>query len=355
MIAVRSLFEVPSVMSVRLRFTTRRLALASSAFALGVCVTLPTRAEISELKIARQFGLPYLPLIVAKNRALIEKHARAAGLEGLKVTWARLGGGGAANDALVSGSVHLVSGGIAPLLLAYDRTRGNLDVRAVAGLDASPAYLNTINPTVKSIGDFGAKDRIAVPSVKVSIQAVWLQIAAEKLWGPGQHGRLDALTVALPHPDATSALLSGKSEITAHFATSPFSFRQLADPKVRRVTTSEEILGGPSSNTFLFGTSKFRDDNPKAYRAVVDGLREAHELIAKDPGEAARIFAEEEQGGKNVDDVRRILADPATRYSLAPLNTYRIADFLARVGTLKAKPGSWKDYTFPELHGLAGS
>jgi NitT/TauT family transport system substrate-binding protein len=328
----------------------RRLISALLSF-----IATAAAAEPSEIRVAQQFGLPYLPLVIAKHQRLIEKNAAAAGLKDLAVTWVRLGGGAAANDALLSGSADFAGAGIAPVLIIHDRTRANLDVRAVAGLDASSAYLNTINPAVKSLRDFGDKDRIAVPSIKVSIQAVWLQIAAEKLWGPGQEGRLDRLTVALPHPEATAALLSGKSEVTAHFATAPFSFRQLADPKVRKVTTSEEILGGPASNTFVFTTSKFRTANPKAYRAVFDAVREAQDLIARDPAAAARIFADEEQGGKNVEDVLKILADPATRYSLAPLNTYKIADFLARTGTLKAKPASWKDYTFPELHGLAGS
>jgi len=43
------------------------------------------RADINEVRIAQQFGLTFLPLIVARNRLLIEAHARAAGLDNLKV------------------------------------------------------------------------------------------------------------------------------------------------------------------------------------------------------------------------------------------------------------------------------
>ena len=67
---------------------------------------------------------------------------------------------------------------------------------------------------------FSDKDRIAMPAVKVSIQAVTLQMAAEQEFGQGQHGRLDHLTVSMSHPDATAALLSGRSEVTGRLAES---------------------------------------------------------------------------------------------------------------------------------------
>ena len=55
-----------------------------------------------------------------------------------------------------------------------------------------PLYLNTINPNVKTIKDFTEKDRIALPAVRVSMQAVILQMAAEKVFGEGQEHKLDA-------------------------------------------------------------------------------------------------------------------------------------------------------------------
>jgi NitT/TauT family transport system substrate-binding protein len=322
----------------------RRAILAQALIMLACMGTAAgAHAEVSEVRLTQQFGLPYLPLMVMSNQRLIEKNAEAQGLGTLKVTWARLGGGAASNDALLSGSVDFVSAGVSPLLVIYDRTKGNL------------AFLNTSNPNIKSIKDFSDKDRIAVPSVKVSIQAVWLQIAAEQAFGAGQHGKLDPLTVTLPHPEATTALLSGKSEITAHFVTAPFNYLQLNDARIRRITTSDEILGGQSSNTFLFTTSKFRNENPKVYKAVFDAVRQAHEFIARNPAEAAKIFVSEERSNLSSEAVQKILAEPTNRYSLVPLNTMKIADFLTKIGTLKTRPASWKEYTFPELHSMPGS
>ncbi len=46
---------------------------------------------------------------------------------------------------------------------------------------------------------------------------------------------------------------------------------------------------------------------------------------------------------------------PATEYSTTPFNTMKFADHMSKVGTLKTKPASWKDYFFPESYALPGS
>src|SRR5690606_22724381 len=124
-------------------------------------------------------------------------------------------GGASMNDALLSGNLDFASGGVGPLLIIWDRTRGNLDVKGVAAINAMPLYLNTRNPKVKSIEDFTDQDKIAMPAAKVSIQARTLQMAAAKIWGIENYDRLDRLTVSMKHPDGVAAMLSGGS-ITAH-------------------------------------------------------------------------------------------------------------------------------------------
>ncbi len=328
------------------------IALGASLLTLGAA---PARAETSEIRIAQQFGLAYLPLIIVKNQNLIEKHLAKQGLPPAKVTWARLSGGTAANDALLTGSVDYVAAGIAPLLILWDKSRSGLDVRAIGGLDASSTFLNTRNPDVKTLRDFTDKDRIALPAVKSSIQAVMLQIAVEQAFGPGQHERLDKLTVALPHPEATAALLGGRTEITTHFTTPPFNHQQLESQGIRRVTSSYEIFGGPTTVTSVYATGKFRNANPKTFKAVFDAFKEGHALIAADPDRAAAIFVEEENSKLGTEWVQKLLRDPTIKYTLTPQNTQKIADFLHRVGTLKNKPESWRDYFFADLHDEQGS
>src|SRR5207244_11865235 len=108
---------------------------------------------------------------------------------------------------------------------------------------------------------------IAVPAVVVSQQSRLLQIAAEKEFGEGKYSVLDELTVNLPHPDATAALLSGSATITAHFSNPPFQEQALRDPKVHKVLSSYHLMGGRITPTLLYATSKFRTDNPKTFKA----------------------------------------------------------------------------------------
>src|SRR6266851_8869460 len=110
---------------------------------------------------------------------------------------------------------------------------------------------------VRSIADFGAGDRIALPAVKLSAQAVALEMAAAKLWGFAAYDRLDALTVTLPHPDAVTALLAGNSPITSHYTVSPFHYYELANPALHAVLKSYDTLGGKHTNGVLVGTKKF--------------------------------------------------------------------------------------------------
>src|SRR5437764_1978754 len=177
----------------------RSLTSAVLAGVVALCITA-ARAEMAEINVAQQYGISYLPLMLMEEKKLIEKHAKAGGVD-VKVGWAKFAGGNVMNDALLSGSLHFASGGVAPLVTLWARTRGNLDVKGVGALNSMPLYLNTRNPAVKTIKDFTDKDRIALPAVKVSIQAVTLQMAAEQAFGAGQQYRLDPLTVTLSHPD----------------------------------------------------------------------------------------------------------------------------------------------------------
>jgi NitT/TauT family transport system substrate-binding protein len=240
-------------------------------FAASCLLSVPATAqEAKELRIAKQFGISYLPITVLEERKLIEKHVKAAGLGDIKIEWSRLSAGAPMNDALISGSLDLAAGGVGPLVTIWARTKGNMNVKGVSAINSMPLYLNTINPAVKTIKDFTDNDRIALPAVKVSIQAVTLQMAAEKLLG--KHDALDRLTVSMSHPDGMAAMMSGKSEITAHFSSAPFQYQQLDDPKVKRVLSSYEVLGGPATFNTIWTTSAFRDKNPKTYKAFVAAL-----------------------------------------------------------------------------------
>ena len=332
------------------RFTPAILLLTAWA-----SFTAAAQAETNDFRIAQQYGIGYLPLHVIKHERLIEKHAQAAGLPELKVSWISLGGGAAMNDALLSDSVDVVSGGVAPFITLWAKTHGNLDVKGVAALESMPIALVTTNPAVHTIRDLSAKDRIGLPSVKVSIQAVTLQMAAEQVFGEGHHDALDQYTVSLKHPDSYAALASGKSEVNAHFGVPPFQEMEEQLPGGHKIVDNYQVLGGPATCNMLWAKPRFRDNNPKVYGALLAALREADELIRRNPQLAARIYLAEDEAKLDESLLLRIISDPQTTFTTQPVSITKYTDFLFNTAAIKARPDSWKDLFFPEIHSEGGS
>lgn len=328
------------------------LAMAALVPALAWFQPGPARAETQQLRIAQQFGIAYLPLIVAKERKLIEKHAAASGLPDLKVEWLRLSGAAAMNDSLISGGLDFATAGIAPAILTWDKTRGKVDISLIASLGSMPNILTTNNPDVKTIKDFTEKDRIALPSVKVGFQPIVLQMAAEKTFG--QYDKLDNLTVSLPHPDATAAILSGTGGITAHFTSPPFMEQQLESGKAHAVLNSYDVLGGPHTFNVVYATRKFATDNPKTVNAFVAALDEANAWIKANPKDAAQLYIAEEKSKLDPAFVERIIRDPQIDFTTTPQQVEAFVDFEYRVGLIKQKP-TWKELFQPGLHSKSGS
>src|SRR3954467_1872607 len=165
--------------------------IAAAIGLLGVGLAGSARAEVDTVRIAKQFGLGYLPLTLMEEEKLFEQQARKQGLD-IKVEWLRLSAGAPMNDAILSGNLDFASGGVGPLLTIWGKTQTNVVVKGVAALNSMPLYLVTTNPNIKTIKDYTEKDKIALPGVKTSIQAVTLQIAAEKVFGKGQQDKLDS-------------------------------------------------------------------------------------------------------------------------------------------------------------------
>ena len=333
-----------------------RLSTLFACVLLGLaCGT--ARAEVSEVRLAQQTSMGYMQFSIMDRYKLIEKYAKAAGLGDIKVYWDTFNGPDHMNDALLASRVDFVSGGVPGLVTLWEKTAGTpQEVRGVSALSSQPFFLNTREANLKSIRDFSAKDKIAVPAVKVSVQAVTLQMAAAKEFGDANYSKLDPLTVSVSPPDATAALLSGAGEINNAFSVPPFQYQQLEKAGIRTLLNSFDVMGGPHTFTVIWTSKKFRDANPKMYGAVFAALQEATDILNKDRRAAAQIWAESAKSkltGEWLYD--KILTNPQVQYTLVPQNTMKYADFMNKVGTTKKKPASWKDLFFPEIHTAAGS
>ena len=333
-------------------------AAAAVAIAMGawLAAVADAAAEAPEVRFARQFSMSYLQFNLMERHQLLEKHAKAAGIPEVKVVWATFNSPAAMNDALLSGSVDIVSGGVPGLLTIWSRTQGTPNaVKGVAAFTSQPILLNTRNPNIKTIVDFTDQDKIALPAVKVSIQAIILHMAAAKQWGQANFAKLDPLTVGMSPPDATIALLSDSAGVTSNFSVPPFQNQQLEKPGIHTVLNSFEVFGGPHTLTVAWTTSQFRDKNPVLYKALISAWEEATIMLGKDVKVASQYWIDDVKSKMTVEKVAEVATGPQVKWTMAPESTMKFAEFMHSVGSIKALPSSWKDLFFPEIHGLPGS
>jgi hypothetical protein len=127
------------------------------------------QAEVGVVNMSKQFGLPYLPMIVIEAQQLIEKNAKAAGRGDVKTTWTQRVGPAAELDALLAGQADFIGPGGTTLATIWDKTAGTpQEVRALIAMQSMPFVLVTNNLNVKTIADFTGKDKIALPAVKLT-------------------------------------------------------------------------------------------------------------------------------------------------------------------------------------------
>jgi len=312
--------------------------------------------EAPEIRFARQFSMGYLQFNIMEHHQLLQKHAKAAGVGEVKVVWATFNSPAAMNDALLSGSVDIVSGGVPGLLTIWARTQGSANaVKGIAAFSSQPILLNTSNPKINRLADYTDQDKIALPAVKVSVQAMMLQMAAAKEWGEANYAKLDPITVGMSPPNSTIALLSGTSDITSVFSVPPFQYQQLEKPGIHTVLNSYEVFGGPHTFTVAWTTSQFRDKNPALYKALIAAFAEATEMLKADVRPASQYWIDNVKSKMTLDKVAEIAAGSQVKWTMVPESTMKYAEFMHSVGSIKVKPASWKDLFFPEVHDLPGS
>ncbi len=247
----------------------RRQFLTGAAALAAAPASLAQAQQKTELIVSRQPGILYMALHVIEKQKLLEKHAEKQGVAGPSVKWVSFANGGAQQDALLSGGVDVVNTGTGNMLLLWDRTKGG--VKGIVASTAARLTLVSRDPRIKTLADYQATDRIAVPTVKVSTQAILLQMAAAKMFGADKFGHFDPMTVQMGHPDAFVAMKNSMHEVRNHFAAPPFDFyeqKQIEGAHV--VTDSAAIIGGQLTQGQFFtrkGSSSRRRNSPTPIRS----------------------------------------------------------------------------------------
>ena len=334
----------------------RRRRVIAAILVVSTLLLAPSAlADNVPLRLLRPVDLSALPLFVMEHERLIERTAEAMGLRGLQVTWSTPGPADAI-EALTAGQADLVFADLVPFLIAADASAGMpAEIRAIGAVAQRPYVLVTRNPAIRTIRDFTATDRIALPALKSSGPAVMLEMAAAQEWGIEQFDRLNRLAVARPDAAAAAALLSPKPDISAHFSRSPHADIELADAAIQRVMDSFDIAG-PHTSAVLVVAARFRGANRELVKAILSALQAADDFIKRSPGAAAEIFASMAKD-QNIplEDLSDMIGDPDLAYTAAPAGVMRVADFLHRTGRLKRRPGTWQELFVPEARDLAGN
>jgi len=296
-------------------------------------------AEVSELRLARQYGISHLAMALMDQLQLVQHQAEKAGLQDLKVTWSRFSDGPGMNEALLSGNLDIANGGLTALIVLWDKSKGAYV--GLSALSSMPAVMMTRDPAITSVKDFKESDRIALVS-RVSMQAIILRMLVAEAYGKDQFAKLDHLTVPLPHPDAMGALLSGKSEIDAHFTAAPY-YQQENNAGLHRALSSYGILGGPATYSVVWTSKKFIEQNPKTAQVVLAAIEEATDIIKNDPKRAAEAYLKAEDSSLSADAIEAMIKDPENVFTMTPQNVMKFVSFMTETGTVKSPANSWKD------------
>ena len=321
------------------------------AAAIVAAPVLAPAQEPATVKFVQQRGLLYIPVDIMVSKGVLKAEAAKLGIANVEVTATALSGPGPIIDALLSGAADYGTAALPSLLTLWEKTRGTAnEVKAVGTVSNGAMTLYTINPNVKTIADLTDKDRIAVPTVRLSFNAMMLQMAAEQLWGDPH--RLDRLTVALGHPDAVTALSPGwgKATITAHIAVQPYTDRGLKIPGAHIITDSRKVFGGPLTQIVLLATKRTRDKNPVLFKAVAAALEEAIRVANADKRAAAVLWKEVHKAPDKLEELVAQLDDPGFEFTAQPKRIGHFTAFLNRIGTMKAKVTDWKELFWETAH-----
>ena len=328
-----------------MRHVSRRAAMATIAASMSALASPAVRAQAPlSVTFVQQRGLLYLPVDMMVSGGVLQKEADKLGLGKIDASVTTLSGPGPVIDTILSGAADYGTAALPSLVTLWEKTRGRAsEVRAVGTVSNGAMTLYTINPDIKTFADFTETDRIAVPTVGLSFNAMMLQMAAEQQWKDPH--RLDHLTVSLGHPDAVAALSAGygKAIITAHVGVQPYTEQGLRLPGAHVVADSRQVFGGTITQITLLATKATKEKNPLLFKAVANALEEAIKVANADKRAAAVLWKQAQNAPDSIDSIVHLLDDPGFEFTSQPHRIAYFTAFLNRIGSMKTVLGDWKE------------
>ena len=253
--------------SMRFYNTHKRICLFLSVllallFALSGCA----RAEESRIVIGYQYGVAYAPLLLMKERDVLED-----AFPGHRIEWRQMNGPTPIREGMLNGEITFGFMGISPVLIGIDH---GMPWKYMTGLSANRVAVVTNRADLSSLRDLDSSERIAILSPGCTQHILLSLLAKEQL---GDIHALDTQLISMSHPDAMNALLSG-TEVTIHVATSPYIEEELKQG-MHVIAEGDEIMG--EAFTFISGVAMtdFVAAHPEIYTTFLDCLQEAVDEI----------------------------------------------------------------------------
>lgn len=328
---------------------TIRKLVASTALVFSIVSAGAATVQAETLRIAGGVGVLFAPIQIMKQAELVEKHAKVAGKD-LTLEMLSFPSGSAVTDALLSGNVDIVAAGVSNALLLWSRTGG--DVKAIAAVSGTKSVLVSKDPEVKTLKDFKETNRISVTSLKISNQAIYLQMALDKEFG--EPTKFDPMMVQLGFSDGVQAMLNPKGPTDAMFAGPPYYQQLLKQPGMHPVLTTLDVAG-TTTNLLAFTTTAYHDAHPEELKIFLAALGEAQELIRTDPHKAAELYLASTKEKFSADELAAIFKEDGNIFQSLPLGVHQTAAFMAKIGLIKTNPDTWRDFFFPDLQSLEGA
>jgi NitT/TauT family transport system substrate-binding protein len=289
--------------------------------------------------IAVQPDLGYSPLYIVDQEGWLKQ-----AMPHVSVTWETLNSGSAMETGMLSGSIDVGAGGVAPFLLGWAKGVG---WKLLTSLGESDLWL-VVKPQITSFKAITPSDRIAVVA-PTSIQAIILKAAAEKYLG--NPNALDANMTILSHPVAYEAFRSGT--IQGALDAPPFQQEEVAAGG--HVLLKSYSLFGPSTFNSAFVLPGYYDSHQKIMQVLFQQVERAVALLNDHPHQAAQIISAYEHGTLSVASAYADITSSSEHWTITPHGYLAYAKFMKSIGLISKAPSSIKQIEFPTLYGTNGN
>jgi NitT/TauT family transport system substrate-binding protein len=308
-------------------------------FALTACGGKPQKEEAKTINIAYQVSIGYAPLIVMKEKKLLENAYKGE----LTVNWSEMKSGAAVNEAITSGVLDVGCVGVA---VAATGVMAGVPYHIATGIAAQPYAILTNKPEIQSLQDIKDTDQIAILNFN-SHPHVLLGKACQAVFGDAH--ALDKNCVTLSNADGYTSMLSGA--VQCHLVISPFCFMELRsqDPSIHEIPVSEDVW--PAANTALVAVvrNELHDKEPKLYEAFLAAMDEAMKFIEEHPEETAQILSAGYDASP--EEILEWMNDPRSSYTTELHGVMDYLKFMQEGGFAEKCPSQLSEIAFSNVKG----